>query len=194
MAVGLGLLLAQWITRAALRMLPAEMPRAADIQLDSHVLIFTAAISLFAGILFGLAPALKSSDLFLSETLKESGRGSSGTRHRAQSVFVVLEMAMALVLLIGAGLMARTLSRLWDIQPGFDPHNVLTFSISLPPSMSDASPATIRAAFRNVHEKFGSTPGVQALSVSWGAVPLSAWMTSSFSGWITSPSPPVRTI
>jgi predicted permease len=169
---GLGLMLAQWITRAALTRLPAEMPRATDIRLDSHVLIFTATISVLAGILFGLAPALKSADLFLSETLKKSGRGSSGTRHRAQSVFVVLEMAMALVLLIGAGLMARTLSRLWDIQPGFDPHNVLTFSISLPPSMSDASPAAIRAAFRHVHEKFGSTPGVQALSLSWGAVPL----------------------
>jgi len=171
----LGLLLAQWITRATLRMLPTEIPRAADIRLDSHVLIFTAAISLLAGILFGLAPALKSSELFLSETLKESGRGSSGTRHRAQSVFVVIEMAMALVLLIGAGLMARTLSRLWDIQPGFDAHNVLTFSISMPPSVSDASAATIRAAFRNVHEKFASVPGVQALSASWGSIPLTRY-------------------
>src|SRR4029077_14324263 len=106
--------------------------------------------------------------------LKESGRGSSGTKHSAQSAFVILEMAMALVLLIGAGLMARTLTRLWDIQPGFDPHNVLTFSISLPPSMSKSSPAAIRAAFRNVHEQFGSTRAVQGLSVSWGAVPLGA--------------------
>ncbi|HTC66132.1 MAG TPA: ABC transporter permease [Candidatus Acidoferrum sp.] len=174
MGGSLGLLLAHWITRAALRMLPAEMPRAADIRMDSHVLIFTAAISLLAGILFGLAPALKSSDFFVSEALKESGRGSSGTKHSAQSAFVILEMAMALVLLIGAGLMARTLTRLWDIQPGFDPHNVLTFSISLPPSMSKSSPAAIRAAFRNIHKQFGSTRGVQALSVSWGAVPLGA--------------------
>jgi predicted permease len=169
---GLGLLVAHWTTRAALKMLPAEMPRAADIRLDSHVLIFTAAISLLAGTLFGLAPALKSAELFLSDTLKESGRGSSGTRHRAQSVFVVLEMAMALVLLIGAGLMARTLSQLWNIKPGFDPRNVLTFSISLPPSMNDASPAAIRSAFRAVHDKFAVVPGLQAVSVSWGAVPL----------------------
>ena len=169
---GLGLIVAQWATHAALRMVPADMPRAAEIHLDSHVLVFTAVISLLAGILFGLAPALKSSDLFLAETLKESGRGSSGTRHRAQSVFVVLEMAMALVLLIGAGLMARTLSRLWDVQPGFDPHNVLTFSISLPPSMSSADPAAIRAAFRAVHAKFAAVAGVQAVSASWGAVPL----------------------
>ena len=169
---GLGLIVAHWTTRAALKMLPADMPRAAEIHLDSHVFIFTAVISLLAGILFGLAPALRSSDLFLSDTLKESGRGSSGTRHRAQSVFVVLEMAMALVLLIGAGLMGRTLSHLWNIQPGFDPHNVLTFSISLAPTMSDASPAAIRSAFRAVHDKFAAAPGVQAVSASWGAVPL----------------------
>ena len=173
MGGALGLLLAQWITHAALRLLPVEMPRAADIRMDSHVLLFTTVISLLAGILFGLAPALKSSDLFLSETLKESGRGSSGTRHRAQSVFVILEIAMALVLLIGAGLMGRTLSRLWDVQAGFDPHNVLTFSISLPPSMNDANATTIRAAFRNVHEKLASLAGVQAVSVSWGSIPLS---------------------
>lgn len=167
-----GLLLARWATRAALSVLPAELPRAAEIRVDSHVLIFTAAISLLAGILFGLAPALKSSDLFLSETLKESGRGSSGARHRAQSVFVVIEMAMALVLLVGAGLMGRTLSRLWNVQPGFDPDNVSLFTIALPPSMSEASPAAIRAAFRNVHEKFASIAGVHSLSASWGAVPI----------------------
>ena len=173
-AGALGLLLARWATRAALSVLPAELPRAAEIRLDSHVLIFTAVISLLAGILFGLAPALKSSDLFLSETLKESGRGSSGTRHRAQSVFVVIEMAMALVLLVGAGLMGRTLSRLWNVQPGFDADNVSLFTISLPPSMGEASPAAIRAAFRNVHEKFASLAGVHSLSASWGAVPLGA--------------------
>ena len=172
MGGALGLLLAQWITHAAVRLLPLEMPRAADIHMDSHVLLFTTVISLLAGILFGLTPALKSSDLFLSETLKESGRGSSGMRHRAHSVFVILEMAMALVLLIGAGLMGRTLSQLWDIRPGFDPHNVLTFSISLPPSINDSNAATIRAAFRNVREKFASLPGVQAVSVSWGSIPL----------------------
>lgn len=168
----LGLMLAQAVTHVALTMLPVDMPRAADVRLDSHVLFFTAAISIVAGILFGLAPALRSSDLFLAETLKESGRGSSGTRHRAQRVFVVLEMAMALVLLIGAGLMARTLSRLWNIQPGFDPHDVLTFNISLPPAMSHASLAAIRQAFRDVHEKFAAVRGVQAVSASWGAVPL----------------------
>jgi predicted permease len=170
----LGLLLAQWTTHAALSMLPADLPRVAEIQLDSHVLVFTAAISLLAGILFGLVPAFKSSDLFLSDTLKESGRGSSGTRHRAQSVFVVLEMALALVLLVGAGLMVRTLSQLWNLKPGFDPQNVLTFGISLPPAMNSADPASIRSAFREVHRKFSSVAGVQAVAASWGALPFGA--------------------
>jgi predicted permease len=167
----LGLLLARWATQAALGILPTELPRATDIRLDSHVLFFTIAISLLAGILFGLVPALKTSDLRVHETLKESARGSSGARQRTQSVFVVLEMAMALVLLVGAGLLVRTLAHLWSIDPGFDPHNVLTFSISLPPPMMNASPDAIRAAYRDVDQRFASTPGVRAVSLSWGAVP-----------------------
>jgi len=170
---GLGLLLAQWATRAVLGVLPAELPRAAEIRLDVHVLMFTAAVSLLAGILFGLVPAFKTSHLRLHETLKESGRGSSGARHRAQGVFVVLEMAMALVLLIGAGLLIRSLAAVWSVAPGFRPDNVLTFSISLPPSMVNASPAAIRAAVRDLDDKFASTPGVQAVSLSWAALPLS---------------------
>ena len=170
---GLGLLLAQWATRAVLGVLPAELPRAAEIRLDVHVLMFTAAVSLLAGILFGLVPAFKTSHLRLHETLKESGRGSSGARHRAQGVFVVLEMAMALVLLIGAGLLIRSLAAVWSVDPGFRPENVLTFSISLPPSMVNASPAAIRAAVRDLDDKFASTPGVQAVSLSWAALPLS---------------------
>ena len=84
---GLGVFLAQYATRAALRVLPEQLPRAADIHIDTHVLLFTAAVSLLAGILFGLAPAMKTSQPRLHETLKESGRGGSGTRHRAQGVF-----------------------------------------------------------------------------------------------------------
>jgi predicted permease len=169
---GLGLLIAAWATRAALGLLPAELPRAAEIRLDAHVLLFTLAVSLLAGILFGLAPALKTSQPRLHEALKERGRGSSGTRHRAQGVFVVLEMAMALVLLIGAGLMMRSLAVLWRADPGFHPNNVLTFGLSLPPSMMNATPDAIRSAVRDLDEEFAATPGVQAVSLSWGAVPL----------------------
>jgi predicted permease len=129
------------------------------------------AISLLAGILFGLAPALKMSPENLQDNLKEGGRGSSGTRH--QSVFIVAEMAMALVLLAGAGLMIRSLTRLWNVDPGFNPRNVLTVGLSLPPSMMSGSPDAIRAAFRQFDDKVASIPGVKAVSQTWGSFPMS---------------------
>jgi len=170
---GLGLLLAAWGTRAALGVLPAALPRAEQVGLDTHVLIFTLGISLVAGVLFGLTPALKTSQPDLHETLKQGGRGASGTRHRMQSVFVVAEMALAVVLLIGAGLTIRSLATLWSVDPGFNPHNVLTFGLSLPPSMMRAKPDAIRAAFREFDDKLASVPGIQAVSQTWGAVPFS---------------------
>jgi len=169
---GLGLLLAQWATHAALGVLPTDLPRAAEIRIDWHVLVFTMVVSLLAGILFGLAPALKTSQPRLHETLKESGRGSSGARHGTQGIFVVTEMAMALVLLIGAGLMIRSLVVLWGIDPGIHPDHVLSFNLSLPPSMMHATPDAIRAAVRNIDEQFAATPGVVATSLVWGALPL----------------------
>src|SRR6266702_2026654 len=96
----LGLLLAFWGTKAELGTLPGALPRANEVSLDSRVLLFTMALSLFAGIVFGLAPALKTSRVNLQEILKESGRGLSGARHRLQGVFVAVEVALALVLLV----------------------------------------------------------------------------------------------
>ena len=170
---GLGLLLAAWGTQAALGVLPTALPRAEQVGLDSHVLFFTVGISLLAGVLFGLTPALRTSQLDLQETLKQGGRGASGARHRTQGVFVVVEMALALVLLIGAGLTIRSLTKLWSVDPGFRPHQVLTFGFSLPPSMIGASPDAIRGAFREFDDKIAAVPGVQAVSQTWGAIPLS---------------------
>ncbi len=170
---GLGLLLAAWGTRAALGVLPAALPRAEQVGLDPPVLIFTFGISLLAGVLFGLTPALKTSQPDLHETLKQGGRGASGTRHGTQSVFVVAEMALALVLLIGAGLTIRSLAKLWRVDPGFNPHNLLTFGLSLPASMMHAKPEAIRSAFREFDDKLASLPSIQAVSQTWGAVPLS---------------------
>ena len=168
----LGIFLAQWATGAALGVLPSQLPRAAEIHIDTHVLLFTAGVSLLAGILFGLAPAMKTSQPRLHETLKESGRGGSGMRHRAQGVFVVLEMAMALVLLVGAGLMIRSLVVLWNVDPGFRPNNVLTFGVSLPPALIKAPPAAIRTYVRDLDTRFAATPGIVAASQSWGAFPM----------------------
>ncbi|HEV2297443.1 MAG TPA: ABC transporter permease [Candidatus Acidoferrales bacterium] len=167
-----GLLLANWGTQAALEALPITLPRAGEVGMDARVLIFSAAISLFAGILFGLAPALKTSQPNLHEALKEGGRGASGARRGVHGVFVVAEMAMAVVLLVGAGLMIRSLASLWSVNPGFNPKNVLVFGLSLPPSLMKASPDAIRSAFREVDNKLKSTVGVQAVSATWAAIPM----------------------
>ena len=168
----LGLLLAVWGTHVGLKLLPEALPRADEIGLDYRVLLFTTAISLLSGTLFGLAPAFKTSRTDPQTALKEGGRGANGIRHRAQGVFVVTEMAMALVLLIGAGLMVRSLARLWSVDPGFDPRNVLTFGYTLPPSMINGNPDAIRAAYRNFDDRLAATPGVEAVSQSWAGLPM----------------------
>jgi predicted permease len=186
---GLGLLFAVWGTGAALGSLPAALPRAAEIGIDGHVLLFTGLISVVAGLVFGLVPALRTSRQDLHSTLKEGARSVSGTRHRAQNIFVVIEMALALVLLAGAGLTIRSLVLLWNVNPGFDPHNVLTFSVSLPPSVANASPDGVRATWREFDDKMKSIAGVQSLSLSWGAFPMSGDDEAIF--WIDGqPKPP----
>ena len=117
----MGLLIAVWGTKLALIALPTALPRAEEVGLDARVLVFTIGISLFTGVLTGLAPALKSTRRRFSETLKEGGRGASAGRVRAQGVFVAVEMALALVLLIGAGLMIRSLDALWKVDRDFAP-------------------------------------------------------------------------
>jgi len=169
---GLGLFLAARGTRAALALLGSSLPRTAEIGVDARVLVFTTAVSLLAGLLFGLAPSLRSSRYHGPDALKQGGRGAVGARHRAQGVFVVVELAMALVLLIGAGLMIRTLSGLWKLDPGFEPRNVLTFNLSMPPSLAKASPAEIRAAIRRLDATLASAPGVRAAALSWETFPL----------------------
>jgi predicted permease len=173
MGGALGLLLATWGMRAALNALPDSLPRAGEIHIDMRVLLFTAAATLLAGIFFGLVPALKISRTNLQDSLKEGGRGSSGSPHRAHGVLVVVEMALALVLLIGAGLALRTLVQLWNVDPGFNPRNVLTFGFSLSPSTLQTTPAAIRESFRAADSAVASTPGVQSVSLSWGAFPMS---------------------
>jgi len=168
----LGLLVAAWGTRAVISLLPDALPRSAEIGMDSRVFIFTAVISLVCGILFGLAPALKTSRPDLQETLKEGGRGSSGTRHRVQGVFVTVEVAMALVLLIGAGLMLRSLARLWSVDPGFNSRNVLTFNLALAPA-SAGNPLAARNALRDLHDRLSAMSGVEAVSMMAGSLPVS---------------------
>jgi predicted permease len=168
---GIGLLLAKLGVRGLLAALPENMPRADEIALDGHVLLYTLGISLLTGIVFGLIPALKAMRPDMHETLKEGGRGSSGARHRTQSAFIVVEMAMAVVLLIGAGLMIRTLAALWNINPGFDPHNVLTFSLSLT-SDPAITPNQLRTKYRETMRQLEGVRGVEAVSMMGGSLPM----------------------
>ncbi|HKS82052.1 MAG TPA: ABC transporter permease [Candidatus Acidoferrales bacterium] len=168
----LGLLLAAWGTRVAIRMLPQALPRSGQVGLDTHVLIFTLALSLLAGILFGLAPALKAFQTNLQDTLREGGRGSSGRRHRLQSIFVVTETALALILLVGAGLMIRSLVALWDVNPGFNPHNLLSFGIAYPPEMQKATPDQLRSHALQLDAALAAVPGIESVSVVGGSLPM----------------------
>ena len=168
---GLGVLIAAWGTRAAIKVLPEALPRAEDVHIDGRVLLFAMAVSLLAGILFGLVPALRAYRTDIHETLKEGGRGGSGTRHRTQSIFVAVEMAMALVLLVGAGLMIRSLGKLWNTDPGFDPNNVVRVSFASSKPLG-ATPAATRAAFRQIHDALAAIPGVQSVSLSVGSTPM----------------------
>jgi hypothetical protein len=118
-----GILLARWGMRAVLLAMPAVLPRSGEIGLDVTVLLFTAGVSVLTGILFGLAPASKVFRAEISEELKSAGRGLSGVRHRAQSVFVIVELALSIVLLAGAGLMIRSIAEMWRVDPGFNPHS-----------------------------------------------------------------------
>ncbi len=167
----IGLLLAKLGVRVLLATLASSVPRSEEIALDGHVLFYTLGISVLTGIVFGLIPALRTLRPDTHETLKEGGRGSSGARHRAQSVFIVVEMAMAVVLLIGAGLMIRTLSALGNVNPGFDPRNVLTFAISST-SGSAAKPDQLRAMYRETLRQLESVRGVETVSMMGGSLPM----------------------
>jgi predicted permease len=172
-AVGaaLGLLAAYCGMKTILKAIPAALPRLGEVSLDSRVLLFTLMLSLITGVIFGLAPAVKATRTNLQEVMKQGGRGSSGFRHRLQGTFVAAEVALALVLLIGAGLMVRTLGALWRVDPGFNPSHAITFSLAMP-STSDTTSAETRARLRNFDDRVRSIPGVQAVSVTLGSRPM----------------------
>ena len=166
-----GLLLAAWGTKIVLNLLRGQLPRAGDVTLDSRVMLFTICISVSAGVLFGLAPALKTARVNLHEVLKGSGRGSSGQRHGLQRTFIASEVALALVLLVGAGLMLRSLQALWRVDPGFVADHALTFTLSMPSSPNTTSAET-RARLRRFDATMQSVPGVEAVSVTLGSRPM----------------------
>jgi putative ABC transport system permease protein len=158
-----GLLLAKWGTSLLLKLAPEDLPRMSDVTLDGRALAFTAAVTLLTGVIFGLVPALQASMPNLSETMNDTGRGSTEGRRRqfARSALVVMEVASALVLLVGAGLLIKSFWRLQNVNPGFNPAGALTLSVSLPRTKYPEDAQRV-AFFRQLLEKVGALPGVQA--------------------------------
>lgn len=166
----LGLLIAALGTHWAIAHLPGSLPRVREISIDGRVLLFTVAASLLSGIGFGIAPALRGG-FELSAALKEGERGSGGRVRRIQGVFVVAQLALALVLLAGSGLMLRTIAHLWGVSPGFDPHDLLIMTAGISPKALK-NPADIRNGWLQMLERVKNTSGVKAVTLD-DAVPLS---------------------
>jgi putative ABC transport system permease protein len=161
-----GLLLAFWSLDLLVSLKPANLPRLAEIGMNRTVFLFTLAVSVVTGVLFGLVPALQVSKMDLNEGLKESSRGGSDSprRHRVRALLVISEVALSLVLLVGAGLMIRSFSRLLAVDPGFKADHVLTAFVSLPSSKYPKREEQT-AFFDRLLERLRNVPGVSAASL-----------------------------
>ena len=160
-----GLLLAAWGTRSLLALAPEDLPRVKDVALDGRVLGFTLLVTLITGIVFGLVPALQASRPNLNETLKEGGRGTTGGHHRIRSSLVITEVAVALVLLVGAGLLIRSFIRLQQVNPGFNTKNAMSANVALPGRKYPNSDQYL-SFFTQLIEKIAALPGVVAVGAT----------------------------
>jgi putative ABC transport system permease protein len=167
----LGLLIAMWGIAALLALLPQDIPRLllVHIGLDTRVLVFTLVISVVTGLLFGLAPAIQISKANLNEALKEGGRSGGAGAHRnyVRSLLVVAEVAISLLLLIGAGLLMKSFFNLQQADIGFNPANVLTMRLSLPDARYKEN-AQVEQFFRTLLQRVSALPGVQYAALTRG--------------------------
>jgi predicted permease len=170
-AGALGLLLAYWGTRLMLAAVPHDLPHTQQVAIDRYVLLFTLAVSVLTGIVFGLAPAFHGSNVNPQESLKEGARTGGSGRRRTEGSFVAVQIALAVVLLTGAGLMVQSIWRLWRVDPGFDSSHVLTTEIALSPTVA-GSASRVRTAYRETVERVAATPGVLSAAIADSPIPL----------------------
>jgi putative ABC transport system permease protein len=160
-----GFLLAMWGSSLLVSLIPADVPRIHEISVDGRILVFTLLVSFATGVVFGLAPALQASKLNLNESLKEGLRGTTaGSReNRLRGLLVISEVAMALVLLVSAALLIKSFVRLLDVNPGFNPANVLTMDVQLPnlPPSRYAKPDERAVFFEQLMDRIKAIPGVE---------------------------------
>jgi putative ABC transport system permease protein len=182
--LGLGVALGSvWLLRHAG---PAGIPRLDAIHIDATVLAFTFAVSVLSTLVFGLTPALRASDVDASTVLKEGSRGSTMGRSRTRNTLITCEVALSLVLLIGAGLLVRSYTRVLRADPGFDPRNALSFRLSLPQSKY-ATPESVTNFYRALDQKLAALPGVEYVGSNY-QLPLStvslAWEDVRIEGYV----------
>ena len=164
-----GLLLAWWGVEALLTLGPADLPRAAEIGVDARALAFTLLLSVATGLLFGLLPALHTFNADLGGALKEGGRAATAGRRDGllRRILVVTEIAMSLVLLVGAGLLAGSFWRLLQVDPGFNPEKLLTVQITLPEARyPKSSPHQAQAFYRQLVERLAALPGARSVGAT----------------------------
>ena len=185
--VGVGI---AYLTVKALRVFgPDNIPRLNEVGIDGRVMAFTTFIALLTGVFFGLAPALRASRVDLNEVLKEGGRGAASGRggHHTRKLLVVFEIAVSLLLLIGAGLLTRSYRRVWNAYPGFNPHNVLSLRLSLP-VVKYPKPESITPFFRRVVERLNQVPDVESVATTY-SLPMStvalAWEPIAIEGYVS---------
>ena len=183
----LGVALAALGIRPFLAFWPGDLPRAGEVQIDWRVLVFSLAAALLSGLLFGLAPALRAPVRELERALRAGARSVAGGVRRLHSGFVIAEIALAVVLLIAAGMLGRTLLRLSSLNPGVDPHNVLVSHVALS-SDALADPARTRLAWQEILERVHQVPGVDSVAVS-DVVPM-AGDSEQIGYWTTPAQPP----
>ena len=171
---GLGLTIGGLLLDVIKAFAPADIPRLHGVEIDFRVLLFTAGLSVLSALLFGIAPALDLSRVDINKSLREGGRSSTASRHtsRASNVLVVAEVMLSLVLLVGAGLLVRTLQRLLAVDPGFQAKDVLTMSVSLPEAKYPyTEPAKAGFFYRDLIQRLKAIPGVK-LAAAGTAIPL----------------------
>jgi predicted permease len=166
----LGVTMAQFAVKLLLAAFPQSLPRVENIGVNLPVLMFAFGISLAVGLVFGVAPALRSSRVDVQSSLKEGDRGSARVHSRGQGAMVMVQMALTLVLLVGAGLLLRTIRDLSNVNPGFNTHNVIAFKVGLSPALT-ATPSSTRLAYRQLLDRIRQIPGVQGADFT-NVVPL----------------------
>ncbi len=164
----LGAALASWAVDAIVAFGPKGLPRLNDIAVDARVLLFCAGLALLTGVVFGLVPAIHAARTELGQMLKEAVRGSSSKRGaaRTRSALVVTEMALAVVLLVGAGLLIRSFANLLRVNPGFRPEHVISFSVSLP-SVKYPDDRDVRGFANSIRDRLSALPGTQSVAVAF---------------------------